>query len=151
MKQVFTIVPAGNGALWFFAGISLFLLLIICLFGWLAWSSKYSRFEVTPDGLRLVGDLWGRRIPASALIGSGVRVVDLRRETDLAPKGRRAGTALPGFAAGWFRLRNGDKGLVYLTDFSRVVVIPTSRGYTVLLSPTEPDRLADAVRRVAGG
>jgi hypothetical protein len=30
-------------------------------------------------------------------------------------------------------------------------VIPTSRGYTVLLSPTEPDRLADAVRRVAGG
>jgi hypothetical protein len=49
------------------------------------------------------------------------------------------GTGLPGYQAGWFRLRNGEKALVYLTDRRRAVYVPTTAGYDVLLSPEDPD------------
>jgi hypothetical protein len=50
------------------------------------------------------------------------------------------GTGLPGYAAGWFKLANGEKALVYVTTQSEVVYIPTTEGYSLLLSVTEPDR-----------
>ena len=56
---------------------------------------------------------------------------------------------LGGYRAGWFRLRNGEKALVYVTDPSRVVYIPTTEGYAVMVSPHEPDAFLAAVRSVA--
>jgi hypothetical protein len=146
MRHVFTIIPAGNGPVWFFAGLSVFLLLIVALFAWIAFSSRYARFEVSPDGLRLVGDIWGRTIPSGALVPAEARAVNLRREAGLAPRGRRWGTALPGFAAGWFRLRDGRKGLVYLTDWTRVAYVPTREDYVVLLSVDDPERFVRVLR-----
>jgi hypothetical protein len=68
-------------------------------------------------------------------------VIDLRGEPSLQPTSRRMGTGLPGFAAGWFRLRNGEKALVYLTDRTRVLHIPTRNGYSLLLSPQRADEM----------
>ena len=34
----------------------------------------------------------------------------------LRPGLRTMGTGLPGYRAGWFRLRNGEKALLYLTE-----------------------------------
>ena len=72
--------------------------------------------------------------------------VDLGREEQLRPKWRRIGTALPGYQAGWFRLRNGEKALLYLTDRTRAVYIPTTAGYSLLLSPADPDRFLSQLR-----
>ena len=58
------------------------------------------------------------------------------------------GTGLPGYQAGWFRLRNGEKALVYLTDRGRAVYVPTTAGYSVLLSPAEPDAFLAALRPI---
>lgn len=149
MRQVFTIIPAGNGPVLFFAGISVFLLLIVGLFGWIAYSAKHARFEVSADGLRLVGDLWGRRIPAAALVTAEARAVDLRREPGLRPRSRRLGTGLPGFAAGWFRLADGRKALIYLTDGTRVAYVPTRENYVVLLSVEDPERFVRILRETA--
>ena len=41
----------------------------------------------------------------------------------------------------------GEKALVYLTDWSRVVYVPTDGGYALLLSPTDPDGLLAALER----
>lgn len=151
MRHVFTIVPAGAGPLWFVAGLSAFLIALMLLFGWIAWSSRHATFEISPDGLRLVGDVWGRRIPAAALQVELARPVDLEREAPLRPVSRRMGTGIPGFAAGWFRLANGDKALIYLTDRHRVAYVPTTEGYVLLLSTAEPERfvrlLRETVRR----
>jgi hypothetical protein len=49
----------------------------------------------------------------------GARRVGLSREVDLQPAGRTLGTGLPGYQAGWFRLRNGEKALLYLTNRMR--------------------------------
>lgn len=59
------------------------------------------------------------------------------------------GTGLPGYRAGWFRLRNGEKALLYVTDGSRAVYIPTNRGYSLLLSSQNPERLVNRLREIA--
>jgi hypothetical protein len=146
MRHVFAIVPAGAGPLWFFAGLSALLLCLVLLFGWIAWSSRHATFTVSPAGLRLTGDLWGRHIPARALQVELARPVDLEREAPLRPTSRRMGTGLPGFASGWFRLANGDKALIYLTDRRRVAYVPTTEGYVVMVSVAEPERLVAALR-----
>ncbi|HXV89755.1 MAG TPA: PH domain-containing protein [Gemmatimonadales bacterium] len=146
MRHVFTIVPAGAGPLWFAAGMAVFLIGLMVLFGWIAWSSRHATFEISPGGLRLVGDLWGRRIPAAVLDVERARPVDLAREAPLRPVSRRMGTGLAGFAAGWFRLANGEKALIYLTDSRRVAYVPTRDGYVILLSVAEPERFVRVLR-----
>lgn len=76
--------------------------------------------------------------------------MDLRGEPDLAPRRRTMGTALGDYSAGWFRLRSGEKALLYLTDRRRVVYIPTLDGYSLLLSQSEPRRFLDALHVAAG-
>jgi Bacterial PH domain len=90
--------------------------------------ARVSRFELSDAGLRLRGDLYGRMIPADSLRGGAARIVDLANTPELQPGWRRMGTALPGYRAGWFRLRNGEKALVYLTETSRTVSVPTRGG-----------------------
>ena len=59
------------------------------------------------------------------------------------------GTGLPGYKAGWFKLQNGEKALLSLTDTRRAVYVPTSRGFALLVSPAQPDSFVAALRRVA--
>lgn len=150
--QVFPIPPAsGRGILWFFIIMMVVLGAVTLMMGWAAWSTRNSRAEVSPAGLKLVGDLWGRTIPLDRLELDEARVVDLRGEPDLVPRRRTMGTALGDYSAGWFRLRNGEKALLYLTDRRQVVYIPTLDGYSLLLSQSEPRRLLDALHEATGG
>jgi hypothetical protein len=59
------------------------------------------------------------------------------------------GTALPGYRSGWFRLANGGKGLLYVTDPAKVVRVPTTEGYTVLLSVEEADQFVNHLHKIA--
>jgi hypothetical protein len=55
---------------------------------------------------------------------------------------------MPGYAAGWFRLRNGERALTYLTTRDRVAYVPVSDGYVLLLSVRNADALiADLKQR----
>jgi len=110
---------------------------------------RNARFEVSSAGLRLRGDLYGRIIPAVDLRGGSARLVDLNESTEYQTARRTVGTGLPGYRAGWFRLRNGEKALLYVTDPTRVVYIPTRAGYSVMLSPRDPEALLNAVRAVS--
>ena len=60
------------------------------------------------------------------------------------------GTGLPGYLAGWFKLQNGEKALLYVTYTSSVVRIPTRNGYQVLLSVQDPHRFLEALERMGG-
>ena len=146
----FHIVPYGGRALWVLVAV---VFLVLGAAGGMllvsARGARTSRFEVTRDGLRIVGDLYGRTIRAADLRGGAARVVDLAAEGGLAPAVRTIGTAFPGYRAGWFRLRNGEKALLYVTDTHRVVYVPTRIGYSVLLSANDPDALVAALRAVA--
>jgi hypothetical protein len=135
----FPIAPAASRYLWFVIPVLAVLVVAMALVLISVRGSRTARFEVRSDGLALHGDLYGRVIPKTQLRLELARRVNLMVESDLRPRSRRVGTALPGYQAGWFRLANGEKALLYLTDRTRAVYIPTTAGYGLLLSPLDPD------------
>lgn len=147
MKETFPLVPASNAPLYFFLGLSLFLVALAALFGYIAVSSGKVRCEVGPDGLRIRGDLYGRRLPLDIFYLDGARLLDLTMDKPYQLVWRTNGTALPGYQSGWFKLRDGEKALVFLTAKRPVLYLPTSKGYAVMVSPQDPEGLLSALRR----
>jgi hypothetical protein len=154
MPEVFHIVPASVRSSGFFwvAGLLIVVLLgTAFLLGASIRGSRKATFEVSADGLRLRGDLYGRRVPAAELRGGAARVVDLDAEARLRPVARTMGTAVSGYRAGWFRLASGEKALLYVTDPRRVVYVPTRAGYALLLSVDRPTEFVERLRSIAPG
>ena len=152
MTEVFAIAPVQGRVGWIIVGfVALLLVGVMVLLLMTVRGGHASRFEVSAEGLRLRGDLWGRHIPASAIKGAEARVVDLSASPELAPSWRTAGTALVSYNSGWFKLKNGEKALLYLTDRHRVAYVPTTLGYSLLLSPQDADRFVARVKEIAGG
>lgn len=149
--EVFTIAPAGARPLWVLLPVAL---LLVVLFGVILTSmfgTRSARFEVSRAGLRLSGDFYGRFVPRESLRPADARRVDLGRESGLRPRWRTIGTGLPGYQAGWFRLVNGEKALLYLTDRSKAVHVTTTLGYSLLLSPDNPEAFLSALKATGAG
>jgi Bacterial PH domain len=150
MDSAYWMIPAGPKPILILIPIFAILLGVTALLGASLKGSQKSRFELTHDALRLHGDLYGRTIPYDHLRTGDARIIDMRGEPALQPVSRRLGTGLPGYSAGWFRLRNGEKALLYVTDRTRVLYIPTTDAYGVMLSPRQPDEMLAELRRRAG-
>jgi hypothetical protein len=114
---------------------------------YVAWSMRHAEFTLTAEDLKIKGDLFGRTIPRVSLVVQEARVVSLEQETDYQPMWRIAGTAWPGYLSGWFRLRNRTKCLVFVTDRTQVVHVPTTLGYSLLLSVDQPGAFLQALTR----
>ncbi len=149
MREVFPIVPATQGPLVFMIVMAVVLFGLCAVIASFVVASRHTRFEVSPQGLRIRGDLYGRFIPLRDLLVERARPVDLTRNDELRPRWRTNGAGLPGYASGWFRLANGEKALLFVTDRRRVAYIPTSRGHSLLVSVERPDGFIDALRRMA--
>ena len=148
--EVFTIAPADTRALWLIGLIPLCVLVLVATILWASINgARSATFELSREGLRLRGDWYGRLIPAEHLVSGMAKQVDLAVSSELAPGRRTMGTGLPGYQAGWFRLRNGERALLYLTDRSKAVYVPTTEGYGVLVSPSEPDKFLAALNALA--
>ncbi len=151
MNEVFQLVPASDRTLWFLGGIAILLIGLLCLFGYLAYSSRHTRFEISPEGLTINGRLYGRTISAESLVLEEAKRTDLSGDSEYRLRTRTHGTGLPGYRAGWFRLRNGEKALVFVTDLERVVYVPTKEGYSVLLSVAAPEQFLEALTSAVAG
>jgi hypothetical protein len=148
--QEFLIAPATGRAMWLIALVpGLILLVVTGLLGAAIVGARSARFEVSQAGLRLRGDLYGRLIPLEQLRGGSAARVDFTATPGLRPRRRTMGTGLPGYQSGWFRLQNGERALLYVTDRSRVVHVPTTEGYSVLISPADPDQFLSALRGIS--
>ena len=148
MSETFAIVPAGRGPLYIIIPV-LFVMLAVGGILVMAWhASQTASFTVSPEGLRLRGDLYGRMIPARQLRIAEARVVPIDRTSEYRPRSRRMGTGMPGYGAGWFRLANGEKSLVYITRGDRAAYVPTTEGYSVLLTVHEPERFVASLKRI---
>lgn len=149
--QVFEIAPPGARPLWLIVPVLLLLVGVLIMLVFMTIGPFRARFEVSEAGLRLRGDLYGRSIPAAVLRVAAARRVDLDgADRDLRPRWRTFGTGLPGYQSGWFRLRNGEKALLYLSDRSKAVFVPTDAGYSLLLSPDRPEEFLSALRKLEG-
>lgn len=147
MNQTFSISPGGGKPLWFTVLIALLLLVVIFIMALSGYSSQKTNFQVSSQGLRIKGDLYGRLIPQSKLIIESAREINLNQESQYQPKFRTFGTGLPGYQAGWFRLKNGERALLYLTDYQRVILIPTTDNYLLILSIQQPDQFLNTLKQ----
>jgi Bacterial PH domain len=149
METVYHIVPAGFRPLYLLTPVLVLLAGGLGMLAATGYGSQRAAFILSDRGIDFRGDVYGRRIPWNALRLSEARIVDLNREATLRPRSRRIGTALPGYAAGWFGLNNGQRALVYLTERQRALYVPTTLGYALLLSPQDPNAMLAAMRRRA--
>ena len=146
MDRVFGIIPSSSGPLIFTVAFSLVLLAVIGLLIFIGYSSRHVTFTVSDQGLRIGPSLYGRFIPREKIMAEGVRVINLKTDQEYQPKWRTNGVGLPGYAEGWFKLKNKEKALLFITDRSCVVYIPTTGNYSVLLSVREAEDFAESVR-----
>jgi hypothetical protein len=103
------------------------------------------------DGqLVVAATFYTRKLPLAALDLDHARVADLGERTEYKPLLKTNGYALPGFAAGHFRLRNRAKAFCLLTDQERVLVLPQRDGAFLLVSPERPQVLLDALKAARG-
>ena len=66
------------------------------------------------------------------------RIVKLSENRPLHPVSRTNGTGAPGFSAGWFVLRNGEKAFLLVADTDNVLYIP-SREFALMVSLNNPE------------
>jgi hypothetical protein len=89
-----------------------------------------------------------KRVALSSLRAHGLQTVDLDERSELKPLIRTWGTSLPGFSAGWFRLRNGEKAVCLLLDRHRVSYLRSDDdSLSLLLSLAEPQKLRALLER----
>lgn len=108
--------------------------------------SRQVRFVVDDDRLVVRGDPFGRAFPFSSLKLDEAAILNLDENRDLRPKWKLMGTALPGYYAGWFSLRNQRQATVFLSDLQHVLAVPRNDGKWLLLSCVEPAGLLAALQ-----
>jgi hypothetical protein len=149
VKEVFPIVPASSGVIWFLLIVALVLFVVAALMALLALSCRHASLDVSPEEVRIHGWPYGRTIALTSLVLDDARVINLETDQEFRPSWRTNGIGLPGYSTGWFKLRNGQKALAFITDRTRIAYFSTTEGYVVLLSVENPDALVATLKRVA--
>lgn len=104
------------------------------------------RMRLDPTRIEIVSTYYRRSLALDELRLSEARIVDLDEHTELRPLFKTNATAAPGFRSGSFRLRNHDKAFVAMASGPRVVWIPTTAGYALMLEVDQPQALLDRLR-----
>jgi len=114
--------------------------------GAVGWSIYRRKIRIVDKAL-LTGIFGWKKIPVSELDLDAAAIIDLQQHRELQPTFKLAGTSMPGYRSGWFRLRDKRTAYLLLTDWRRVLVLPKRDGKVILFSPQRPDALLDALRR----
>ncbi|MDR1837774.1 MAG: PH domain-containing protein [Treponema sp.] len=118
--------------------------LVILTFGIIS-SIKNTTLTLTEKELIIKSALYGRKIPLENIMVDGIKGISLDENTDYNLSIRTNGTALPQFKSGWFRLKNREKALVFVTDKNNVVLIPT-KDYLLLFSMNNIDEFINKIK-----
>lgn len=113
------------------------------------WQLSVVRIEVIADTLRVGGGLYRVSVPLSEVRRDAVTLHGPAHSSNILGL-RTNGIGMPGLALGWFRAKSGgDKIFAAVADGGRVLVIPTTAGYSILVSPDEPDALLEELAGTA--
>ena len=117
-------------------GLMFMIALVAAAFALMWWALHRRSVTVTDSEVTIRAGFYGRTLPRRSLLMDKAEEVSLLDRREFAPRLRTNGISLPGFRAGWFRLRNNEKALVLLTNPFGVTYVPTSEGYALLISST---------------
>ena len=151
MQQVFKIAPSQGSAAStvaaFLIPIGFVILIVGAFFAYYAWTYTHVRYEVSYSGLRIRGSVYGRQIPMAQLDVQHARVINVNEEPGFGLAWRTNAVGLPFYSAGWFKLRNGEKALAFVTNRNEVVYVPTADGYSVMLSVVDPEHFMAVLKQ----
>ena len=99
----------------------------------------HTRFMITSEGLTVESGFQCNRLDVNEI--HDVCIPDF----DVKPKLKTCGFALPGYRRGWFKLRNHERGLFFLSSFEKAVCVRTHE-YVILLSVEIPEKFIDTAR-----
>lgn len=108
---------------------------------------NHLKIEITDTQL-IIGK---HKVALSEIKHDQVRAADLAVEPDLVPARRKNGTEISGLREGWWLLKNGERAYVALTREQNAVYVPTTVGYSFLVSPTERDAFVAALKGKKSG
>lgn len=117
------------------------LLLTVGVFAWFLVGQQHSLLAISDQGLRLKVPMYGRVIPTQAVVFAQIQPVTLDRQSPYRLKWRTNGLSVPGYDLGWFSTFGGGKVLAAITKTDQVIAIPTTKGYTLLVSVEQPDQV----------
>lgn len=129
---------------WFFA------ILIVMAAVFIVWSVQRRRVVLDDDLLVITAGINSARVRVADLDLAAARIVNLADAPTLHPLLKTFGTAMPGYSAGHFRLRDRSRAFLLLTDRHKVLALRERGGRTLLLSLERPQALLDALQAVAG-
>ena len=104
------------------------------------------RLQLDPTRIEIVSSFYRRGLALDELRLPEARVIDLDERTELRPSFKTNAMATPGFRSGWFRLRNREKAFVAMASGKRVVWIPTTAGFGLMLEVGQPQALLERLR-----
>lgn len=125
---------------------------VLALVGGLIWLGARRRSVELESGLLTVkAGPHTVRVAVARLDLDRARIVDLDEHIGLRPSIKTLGSALPGYQAGWFRMRDRWRKAFYLlTQRRRVLWLPErDDGPSLLLSLEQPQALLEALQDVA--
>lgn len=108
----------------------------------LIWLVSRHQLEMVDGGLSVRAAFYSLALRRDELVPDGVRRVDLGAPGAPRASLRTNGIALPGYQAGWFRMKDGSKAFLLVTG-KEAVLIPTRRGFDLLLTPRDAQALVD--------
>ncbi len=150
MRETFPMVPATQSTLLLMIPLAFVLVGAVGIFLYFFWTARHTDIIVDRDEIVVTGFFYGRTIPMPNVIADAIRIENIDKASPYRLTRRTNGVGLPGYKAGWFRMANGEKALVYVTVKDRVVVVPTTAGYTLLASVENPDAFVAKIRDMAG-
>jgi len=106
---------------------------------------------LSESALTVRAGFYTRTLPRSSLDARSGVVASLYDQRQYAPRWRTNGIRVPGFQAGWFRLVNGEKSFVLLTDPRLVTYLPTTEGFSLVVSTSDLLRALGATAADAQG
>lgn len=124
--------------------------IVIVLAGaFIVWSVRRRRVVLDGETLIVEAAMHTARVPVADLDVAAARIVDLTGHATLRPGMKTFGTAMPGFHAGHFRLRDRSRAFLMVTERTKVLALPQRSGRMLLLSLERPQALLDALQAMA--
>jgi hypothetical protein len=113
------------------------------------WRMQRQRLLADASGLDVTTGFIRRRLAWTQLRMDQARVVSLGERPEVKPVFKSRGMRLPGFRSGWFRTRTLGRQLVATAGGDRVLWLPTTQGYDLLLQPRNPQAALVRLRELS--
>jgi hypothetical protein len=104
--------------------------------------------KISNSMLSVGGGQYSKSIPISQLhLDKIVKGANLSGQYSLSR--RTNGVGMPGLSLGWFVRKDGKRVFAAISQHEKVIIIPTTKGYDLYVSPDNPDEFVESLHKAS--